>query len=189
MCLKTEYKCFRDASFFLFFLFQKSALKSKHQWLLCLECFKTGPWRLLNQTEMKIVRRKPNLSNPILAFLWRFETLEGYSVFHRRLSTAAHIQIATYCRGYQKKLKRILPSTLRKSYLFPTIQNTWFYGVFMVTPASGMLDFILTWFSGKYRMKVLNTTRWSCFERLFYLISSIWQMGLNSAQHRWAPVA
>lgn len=69
---------------------KKFALKSKSQWLLCLECFKTRFWRLLNQTEMKIVRREPNLCNPILAFSRRFETLEGYSIFHRRLFAATH---------------------------------------------------------------------------------------------------
>lgn len=88
MCLKSEYKCFSGAKVCPIFFFFKRCIEE--QWILCLECFKTQSWRLLNQTEKKIVRREPNLCNPILAFSWRFEMLEGYSVFHRRLSAAAH---------------------------------------------------------------------------------------------------
>lgn len=151
-----------------FFSFLNSALKNKLQWLLCLECFKTQSWRLLNQTEMKIVRPKPNLSNPILAFLQRFETLEGYSVFHRRLSTAAHTHTHTNCyilpwlpveaeKDFTQHSKKILLIPYNPKYLILKC----LYGY----PALGILDFTLhTIFRCELRKELrFLTHRWSCF--------------------------
>lgn len=165
------------------FSFLNSALKSKPQWLLCLECFKTQPWRLLNQTEMKIVRRKPNLSNPILAFLRRFETLEGYSVFHRRLSSAAHTHTHTNCyilpwlpveaeKDFTQHSKKILLIPYNPEYLSLWLPRFGHFGLH-------------TEFIFRYEWR----KEWSCFEKLFHLISSTWQASLNSAQRRRAPVA
>lgn len=100
---------------------------------------------------MKIVRRKPNLSNPILAFLQRFETLEGYSVFHRRLSTAAHTHTHTNCyilpwlpveaeKDFTQHSKKILLIPYNPKYLI----LKFLYGY----PASGILDFTVSLFSG-----------------------------------------
>lgn len=106
------------------FIFLNVALRNKSQRFLCSECFKSRPWRLLNQTEMKIIRREPNLCNPILAFSHRFETLEGYSVFHRWLCAAAHthtyyklLHIAVVTRRSRERFLPALKENPAHSYL------------------------------------------------------------------------
>lgn len=186
-CLKSEYKCFSDAKVcqFFFFFFLNLALKNKSQWFLCLECFKTRPWRLLNQTEMKIVRREPNLCNPILADSQRFETLEGYSVFHRWLSAAA------YTHTYYKLLHIAVVTRRSRERFLPALKENpaYSYLILKVLYAYPQLPaFTLSLFSGYDHMTVLNAHRWSCFKKLFHLISLTWQ-GLNSSQRRQAPLA
>ena len=76
--------------FFFFFFFFNSASRSEPKRVQSAECLKKWTWHLLNQIEIKIVKHKPNLRNLPLAFAQRFVPLEGYSVFHRQLSTASH---------------------------------------------------------------------------------------------------
>lgn len=99
--------------------------------------------------------------------------------------THPHIlQIATYCRGYQEKPRKISPSTQRESCLFlPDSKGSLCSPQPPPSPA-----FTLGLFSGYDRMMVLSAHRRSCLKKLFHLISLTCQ-GFNSSQRRRAPLA
>lgn len=98
--------------------FFNSASRSEPKRVRSAECLKKWTWHLLNQIEIKIVKRKPNLRNLLLAFAQRFVLLEGYSVFHRQLSIASHTHAHT--------IKLICLTTMCSSVQIVTYRHSYY---------------------------------------------------------------